>query len=474
MSIPELLQIWPAQPAISLLLWLFIAVVLMYLARTPAHQFIKSLCRVLSRSLKMASKSVLMAEGRLSKRNREVILAEGKEACERSIEREFHRIDSTIKKDLSTYPVLSRTLGDLAKKIDDDYSKCAEVPPAPSDWVKAVEAVAKIKAAGDTQTAKMLGDIKASISDQHTEAMEEYRKSSSERHSVLSKIAPYWKELTGKLDKVSGSIQGIQERSAVIDKKLRDFDNLTAKADDAARTLAVSSATQFVISGLVLLVAIGGAAINFNLIALPMSEMVGGGSYIGPYKTSSIAAMVIIMVEAAMGLYLMEALRITSLFPVIGSMNDKMRVRMLWITFFLLLVLAGVEASLAYMRDMIAMDTQALRQSLASVEAVKGTTSWIPTAGQMVMGFILPFALTFVAIPLESFIHSARTVIGILLAWSLRALAFALRLTSGIARNSGVLFTSLYDLMIFPALRVENMVKAHRGHQAELGHTHTK
>lgn len=471
MSISELLQIWPTQPALSLLLWLFIAVVLMYLARTPSHQFIASLCRVLSRSLKMASRSVLMAEERLSRRNREVIIAEGREACERSIEREFHRIDSTIKKDLSTYPVLSRTLNDLVKKIDDDYSRCAEVPPAPSDWVKAVEAVAKIKAAGDTQTAKMLGDIKASIDGQHAEAMEEYRKSSSERHNVLSRIAPYWRDLTGKLDKVSGSIKGIQERSAVIDRKLRDFDNLTAKADDAARTLAVSSATQFVISGLVLLVAIGGAAINFNLIALPMSEMVGGGSYIGPYKTSSIAAMVIIMVEAAMGLYLMEALRITSLFPVIGSMNDRMRVRMLWVTFSLLFILAGVEASLAYMRDMIAMDTQALRQSLANVEAVKTTTSWIPTAGQMVMGFILPFALTFVAIPLESFIHSSRTVIGIVLAWSLRALAFALRLTGGIARNSAALLISLYDLAIFPALRVERLIKAQKGEQAEFGPT---
>ncbi|MFQ5353602.1 MAG: hypothetical protein ACE5DR_01530, partial [Thermodesulfobacteriota bacterium] len=408
MSTPELLKIWPTQPALSLLIWLFISVVLMYLARTPAHQFITSFCRLISRSLKMASKSLMLAEARLCKRNREVIIAEGREACERSIEREFHRIDSTIKKDLSTYPVLNRTLSDLAKKIDDDYSKCGEVPPEPSDWVKAVEAVAKIKTAGDTQTAKMLGDIKVSINDHHSEAMEEYRKSSTERHNVLSKIAPYWRDLTGKLDKVSGSIKGIQERSAVIDKKLRDFDRLTAKADETARTLAVSSATQFVISGLVLLVAIGGAAINFNLIALPMSEMVGGGSYIGPYKTSSIAAMVIIMVEVAMGLYLMEALRITSLFPVIGSMNDRMRVRMLWITFSILFILAGVEASLAYMRDVIALDTQALRQSLAQVESVQGTTSWIPTVGQMVMGFILPFALTFVAIPLESFIHSSR------------------------------------------------------------------
>ena len=31
---------------------------------------------------------------------------------------------------------------------------------------------------------------------------------------------------------------------------------------------------------------VGGAVINFNLIALPMSEMVGGGSYIGGWKST--------------------------------------------------------------------------------------------------------------------------------------------------------------------------------------------
>ena len=70
-------------------------------------------------------------------------------------------------------------------------------------------------------------------------------------------------------------------------------------------------------SGLDVVIAAGGAVINFNLIALPMSEMVGGGSYIGDWKTSDVAALVIILVEVAMGLYLMESLRITRLFPVI-------------------------------------------------------------------------------------------------------------------------------------------------------------
>jgi hypothetical protein len=34
-----------------------------------------------------------------------------------------------------------------------------------------------------------------------------------------------------------------------------------------------------------------------------------------------------------MGLFLMESLRITRLFPVIGALPDKTRVRMIWVSF---------------------------------------------------------------------------------------------------------------------------------------------
>ncbi len=41
-------------------------------------------------------------------------------------------------------------------------------------------------------------------------------------------------------------------------------------------------------------------------------------------KTSDIAALVIILIEIAMGLFLLESLRITRLFPIISSMDDQM------------------------------------------------------------------------------------------------------------------------------------------------------
>jgi hypothetical protein len=207
----------------------------------------------------------------------------------------------------------------------------------------------------------------------------------------------------------------------------------------------------------VLAVATAGAAINFTLIARPMAEMVGGTNFIGAFRTADIAALVIIMVEISMGLFLMESLRITRLFPVIGALTDKMRVRMIAITFTILLMMASVEAGLAYMREVLLTDelaTNALLRS-DSIASLVNAHLWITTAAQMGMGFILPFALVFVAIPLETFVHSLRTVVGVTGIGILRALALILRVLGNGARHLGVLAQRLYDLPLFVPLWIE-------------------
>ncbi len=459
MSLTNLLNIVPGYPLLSILIWFVVAVAMLYFARYPAHRAIKSLSRVIHTGMRLASRSVLLAEERLVHRNKEVLLAAGRESLERVIEREFQRVDAVVKRDLSGYPALQHTLAEQITRIDEDYRESAELPPPPPTWVNAVKAIAKIPFNNDPTVANIFKEIHKSITKQYKSTMDEYRKSTGARHALLRQMMPYWRKLTQTLDQVGKKISGLQERATVIDHRMEDYEEIRAKTNKAERMLESSSMTQFFISGLVLLIAFGGAVINFNLIALPMSEMVGGGSYIGQFKTSNVAALVIILVEVAMGLYLMESLRITKLFPVIGSMDDKMRRRMIWVTFSILLILACVESALAFMRDQIAADMQALRQSLAAVEGGQSVNSWIPTVGQMVMGFILPFALTFVAIPLESFISSSRTVVGFVLVGLLRGTAFLLRLIGNIASYLGELLVNLYDVLIFPPLWIEKFVQ---------------
>jgi hypothetical protein len=85
-------------------------------------------------------------------------------------------------------------------------------------------------------------------------------------------------------------------------------------------------------------------------------------------------------------------------------------------------------------------------------------TSLIPTVGQMVIGFILPFALAFVAIPLEAFLSACRTVLGIVAAGILRFLAFFFRLIGNTGYYIGRLVVNLYDLIIFPSIWLEGVI----------------
>lgn len=464
MSFAQILNIWPDSPALSLIIAILGAVLLLYLARIPMQKAIFSMSRVTHNGLRMMARSVLIAEKKVVERNTEVLLNAGERAAEQLIEREFHRVDAAVRRDMSGYPALQRNLAEQIAHIDEDYRESSELPVPPPDWVKAVETLAKLPSKEDKWLANILGDIHKTAVAQHKNAMEEYRNACSKRHALLDKMMPYWRKLSQTLEQVDKRIIGLHERTKVIDSRITEYEEIQKKTDTAAHMLMSSSITQFFISAFVLLVAIGGAVINFNLIALPMSEMVGGGSYIGSFKTSNIAALVIILVELAMGLYLMESLRITHLFPIIGQMDDKMRTRMIWATFIILLILAGVESALAFMRDRIAADMQALRQALSTVETAQPTTSWIPTVGQMVLGFILPFALTFVAIPLESFVHSSRTLLGVATAAFLRSIAFSLRLLGNIAYYLGEFLVNIYDLLIFPALWLENLVKNKERH----------
>jgi len=194
--------------------------------------------------------------------------------------------------------------------------------------------------------------------------------------------------------------------------------------------------------------------------------MVGSGDYItNSLRTSDVAALVIVLMEASMGVFLLETLRITHLYTTIASMSDQLRRRVMWVPFILLVVLACIESSLALMRDMLIADKAAMMHDLATV-APAATDSWlthIPMVGQMVMGFVLPFVLAFVAIPLEVVIYSLRTVVGVVLVMAMRAIGFVLRFMAMIFYRLGRIMVNVYDIAIVLPLLVERWVAALRG-----------
>jgi hypothetical protein len=76
----------------------------------------------------------------------------------------------------------------------------------------------------------------------------------------------------------------------------------------------------------------------------------------------------------------------------------------------------------------------------------------------MILGFTLPFALAFVAIPLEYFVNAGRIVLGAGLVLAMRSGAFVLRLGANLSRETGRLTVIFYDVLIFAPLAIERWV----------------
>jgi len=460
-------MLWPDNPALSIFVLAIVAMVFLYAARKPMHDLIRAVGALLGGPLRLAARWLIETAAEMKERNKAVLLAHGRQETGQRIEREFERLAAVVKRELQGYPALQRKLLDEITRIEEDYKKCGEVPPPPTDWVEAVTAMANVKTGGSEMVQKILEEIKTSIAKIHDKAIGEYRRSYETRHKILEGFMPFWRSVDRNMTEVNKKLGDIQESAKGVDALMAKYEAINAKTDKAEHALTVSAFTQFAIALLVMTVAAGGAFINFKLIALPMSEMVGAGDYLtASLRTSEVAALVIIFVEASMGLFLMEALRITHLFPGIATLSDHMRRRMMWIALILLVTLAGVEAALALMRDMLIADKQALLQSLATTPQPVPSDGWvgrIPTAGQMLLGFILPFALAFIAIPLESLIHSARSVGGVLLQAVVSTLALTLRVLANVARRMARVLVTLYDVLIVIPLLIERASKAGLG-----------
>jgi hypothetical protein len=461
--------LWPNNVALSVLVLSVLTMLFLYAARKPMHGVIHAVCELVSQSMRFLSRWLFLSAETLRVRNQSVLLAHGQEQAAVVIDREFERAGAILRKDLQEFPALQRKMMEEATRIEDDYHKCGTVPPPPPEWVSAIESVAQIKSGGDIPS-KLLEDVNKSVQKIHDKTITEFRRSYEERHKILKTMQPSWRSVEKLAGEMEKKMVTLQTNAKQIDVHMGTFENIRAKDNKAEHALTVSAFVQLAISSLVMVIAMGGAFINFKLIALPMSEMVGASDYItNSLKASDVAALVIILMEASMGLFLLESLRITQLFPKIASMDDGMRRRLMLASLTFLVILAGIESSLALMRDMLIADKVSLLRDLASVAppAPGGLLAHIPMIGQMIMGFVLPFALAFVAIPLEYVMHSLRTVIGVLLVQSMRGLGVVLRFAALLFKRFPKVLELIYDIVIVIPLMIESWVLGMRAHSTE-------
>ncbi len=458
----DALYLWPEQPALSLfVLWLG-SVVFLWAARDPMLNLVRSLTGLLEDGFRALSKSCDNTAGELRKRARANLLAAGQLESQGKIERELHRIDSTYTERLGQYSKIHRKMDDLLHKLESDYHESEEAPPEVPGWTSAVQAISNIPAPGDPNVQKVLESIRKSSKDAEKKALQAYREDTARRHKTLGGMAPGWKEVRGHMTRIQDAVSKALESTKRIHGYFDEYEKVREDQASAARIYAFSAFKLFVVSLIVLGVALGGAFVNFQLIALPMSELVPAGARVGGVPVATVSALVIVLMETALGLFLMEMLGFTDLFPKLQGIPASRRKLVLGLAFFGLLFLACVESSLAVLREQIVEADAALKLSLASSEGnvvTQASSSKIPVIGQAVLGFVLPWVLALVAIPLEMLLDSGRHVVASLVVLALQGLSSLAAVLAQAAQSLAKILAQLYDVYVSIPLRIERAMR---------------
>lgn len=461
----ESVYLWPESPLASIFLMWVVSVIFLWAARGSMLRLLHGLGDGIAEGLAAVSRRCGESAADLRARNQEVLLAVGTRDAQARLDREVERIDAGFSEQLGRYGRLQRRLDDTVLEFEKDYQKAGIAPPEVPGWSTAVEALASIPMAGDPHIQKLLDGVRKSSEEAERKALQAYRSDTAKRHKILGAMLPIWKEVRGLLGKMQNSVSQALESSSRIGTFIEDYERVREDREEAARALTYSAAKLFIVAVLVLGIAFGAAFINFQLISLPMSELVPAGARVGGLPVSTISALVLVLMEAALGIFLMDMLGITELLPKLTTIPRARRRLILWLALSGLFFLAGVESSLAILREQIVEAEAALKLSLAGEESrivQSASQSMIPIVGQAVLGFILPWIMALVAVPLEMLLDSGRHVLASLVVFGLRFAAAICGGSAHVARHLTGLLTNAYDVYVAIPLRIESMFRSGR------------
>ena len=459
------LYLWPDHTALSLAVLWVASVVFLWAAREPMLALLRSLGQHVAEGCNGLARGCDAAAQKLRVRAHGALLAAGTLEAQGRLGREISRVDSAFSERLGQYSGLSRRLDDLLVKLEKDYADCAETPPKVPGWSTAVRAIAQIPTPGDANVQKVLESIRESSEDAEEQALKQHRDDTAKRHKLLGAMAGSWKEVRDLLARMRDSVAAAIEATTRIHGYVDEYERVSKQEEAATRALTYSATKLFAVSALVLGVAWGGAFVNFQLIALPMSELVPAGARIGGLPVATISALVIVLMETALGIFALDLLGITDLFPKLQGVPAPRRRLLLGLSLAGLFFLAGVESTLAVLRESIAEADAALRLSLAGdqVRAIADASgSKIPVVGQAVLGFVLPWILAMVAIPLEMLLDSGRHVAAALCVLALEALGALGRAGAYLSGALAMLLVNVYEIYISIPLRIERALRVPR------------
>lgn len=454
------LYIWPGLPVISALVLILLSMLFMFLAREPLQNALQSVSDGISGGLNKLADAAQGLARSMQERDRKVLLESGVATAYRKVAEEFDRVETSYSKHLADYPGLQRRLGDEIAQLEADYAECGQVTPEAPGWNEAVATIAQVQGnSGDRVVEKVLGEIHKSAIEGEKRALRELRNTTSQRHKILSGMVPLWKSVEKLLHDMSGKVESVLETTERIDRYMNEFTKISQGDQDSIDMLMSRANKLFIFSVIIIAIAGSGAFVNFQLIALPVSELVPASTRVMGIPVSDFAAMIIICLEVVCGIFLMESLGITNIIPQIGNMTSGRRRMVMYVSLIFLFLFACAEASLGILREALAEARSMVTQTLAGADTgVAGGASLYTTIGQATLGFLLPWVIAMVAMPLEVMIESSQHITMRVLTLLVQLFSQLTRALAYLVEHAVKIVIHLYDAWIVIPLQIKQLV----------------
>jgi hypothetical protein len=443
----------PDKPMLSVLVWVAIAMIAGFVARAAVIRLLNALTGSIRLLLRSQAKLLVSLADQLDNRNKEVLLEIGQQRLERRLDREFHQVWQLIDRDLAQFPQWQRQVSEHISQLEEDYHKTAETPPSAPDWIDSVAAVMHLKEAqgGNPAFSGVLKDLESNLNRQHDQALGSYRKSMGRRHRLLHGMMPQWRKLSHAIERIQSGIRELLVQARAIDRHMEHYQRLLTGGDQAHRALRVSLFTEGVVSAVLVGLWAGIAWLSFNLMSTPMQTLMASGETLVGLSIPDWAGIMLIGASIALGWVLMEALRITRMFDGFYGLDAPVRRRLVWVLASLLLLVALAQAGLMYLDHRAALPANALERWIqypVIVFEAPHLDQGLVLGAKMLLAFVLPFILIFMAVPFERLMHSLRIFLVVAISIVLRVLALILRVTAGWLWYVNQAVQAIYDVFI--------------------------
>src|SRR5213080_2699153 len=190
---------WPTNPAASIFALWVLSQIFLYAARVPMHRALREIGRLLGGGFRIGARWCRGLAGVAARRDHEMIVEMGKGDTEANT-------------------------GGVVRKVLEEIQKSA-----------------------------VAGEKKA---------LQEFRETTAKRHKTPSSMAPAWKEMQKIATDVARAVSGALEATKRIDGFMTSYENVRAAEEKATRALGWNATQLFVVSLLVMAVAMGGAFVN--------------------------------------------------------------------------------------------------------------------------------------------------------------------------------------------------------------------